>query len=264
MTDPYKILGVDYNASDDDIKKAYRKLSRQYHPDANINNPNAAQAEEKFKEVQQAYKQIMQEKEQGFSGAYSQSGPYGQGGPYGPGSSYGSYGNTGSYGYGGTGDPRYGSGRTEYGNPFGGAYWQQYGYRETNQQSWQNAYAGEDAVRMQAAANYINNMAFKEALTALDSVQDRKADWYYFCSLAHSGLGNNVNALSYARRAAELDPTNIEYQNLIQRLESGGQWYQNMSRGYGGHATFNLSNLCCYCMMMECLCGGCRPYMFYC
>ena len=61
MTDPYEVLGVSRGASDDEIKKAYRKLSRTYHPDANINNPNKAEAEEKFKQVQQAYKQIMDE-----------------------------------------------------------------------------------------------------------------------------------------------------------------------------------------------------------
>ena len=61
MFDPYSVLGVSRDASDDEIKKAYRKLSRKYHPDANINNPNKAQAEEKFKEVQQAYEQIMKE-----------------------------------------------------------------------------------------------------------------------------------------------------------------------------------------------------------
>lgn len=65
MLDPYSILGVPRSASDDEIKKAYRKLSRKYHPDANINNPNKDQAEEKFKEVQQAYEQIMREREQG-------------------------------------------------------------------------------------------------------------------------------------------------------------------------------------------------------
>ena len=61
MQDPYSILGVSRDASDEDIKKAYRKLSRIYHPDANINNPNKDQAEAKFKEIQQAYQQIMKE-----------------------------------------------------------------------------------------------------------------------------------------------------------------------------------------------------------
>src|SRR3954449_6716652 len=50
--DLYKILGVDKKASQDDIKKAYRKLARKYHPDR---NPDDAQAEERFKEVQAAY-----------------------------------------------------------------------------------------------------------------------------------------------------------------------------------------------------------------
>jgi molecular chaperone DnaJ len=50
--DPYKILGVDKKASQDEIKKAHRKLVRQYHPDRNPENPKA---EERFKEVQAAY-----------------------------------------------------------------------------------------------------------------------------------------------------------------------------------------------------------------
>lgn len=61
--DPYKVLGVNYNASDDDIKKAYRNLSRKYHPDANVGNPNQAAYEEKFKEVQQAYQMIMDQRQ---------------------------------------------------------------------------------------------------------------------------------------------------------------------------------------------------------
>src|SRR5438445_810100 len=52
MKDPYKALGVDKKASQEDIKKAYRKLARQYHPDR---NPNDHAAEERFKEIQAAY-----------------------------------------------------------------------------------------------------------------------------------------------------------------------------------------------------------------
>ena len=72
MYDPYAVLGLKRDATDEEIKKAYRSLSRKYHPDANINNPNKEQAEEKFKEIQQAYQQIIQEKERGTAGGYSQ------------------------------------------------------------------------------------------------------------------------------------------------------------------------------------------------
>ena len=52
--DPYKVLGISSDATDEEVKKAYRELSRKYHPDANANNPLKDLAEEKFKEVQPA------------------------------------------------------------------------------------------------------------------------------------------------------------------------------------------------------------------
>lgn len=82
MTDPYEVLGLARGASDEEVKKAYRALSRKYHPDANVNNPNAAQAEERFKQVQAAYDQIMKEKEQGYFGGYGSAGGYGGFGGY--------------------------------------------------------------------------------------------------------------------------------------------------------------------------------------
>ena len=53
--DYYEVLGVDKNASKEDIKKAYRKLARQYHPDVNKGDP---QATEKFREVKEAYETL--------------------------------------------------------------------------------------------------------------------------------------------------------------------------------------------------------------
>ena len=78
---PYEVLGISPSASNDEVKKAYRELSRKYHPDSYVNNPLADLAEEKFKEVQEAYDQIMKQRENGGSGAqYSYGGAYNQSG----------------------------------------------------------------------------------------------------------------------------------------------------------------------------------------
>lgn len=71
---PYEVLGVSPNASNDEVKKAYRQLSKKYHPDSYVNNPLADLAEEKFKEVQAAYDDIMKQRQNGYSGGYSYTG----------------------------------------------------------------------------------------------------------------------------------------------------------------------------------------------
>lgn len=70
MKDPYEVLGISRNASDDQVKNAYRELSRKYHPDNYQNNPLADLAEDKFKEVQEAYQQIMDERRNPYSGSF--------------------------------------------------------------------------------------------------------------------------------------------------------------------------------------------------
>jgi curved DNA-binding protein CbpA len=57
--DPYKVLGLSRDASQDDIQQAHRKLVRKYHPDTNPEDPRA---EERFKEAQQAYEVLSDEK----------------------------------------------------------------------------------------------------------------------------------------------------------------------------------------------------------
>lgn len=91
IDDPYKVLGVDRNASDEEIKKAYRKLAKKYHPDRNPNDPVAAK---KMQEINTAYEMIKDpdkfRQQQAGPGGYGGYGGYGYGG-------YGGYGRS-SYG----------------------------------------------------------------------------------------------------------------------------------------------------------------------
>ena len=207
MIDPYSVLGVSRNASDDEIKKAYRRMSRKYHPDANINNPNREQAEEKFKQVQQAYEQIMREREQG--------------------SSYG-----GSY------------------SGFGGFS----GYSGNSG----NAYQDEESVRRQAAANYIQSGHFREAMNVLQSLSQHNGQWYYLSSMANMGLGNNVNAMNDARTAVNMEPDNMQYRMLLQRLEGGGSWYQEQQNPFGGMPSDG-SDYCMKLCLANMVCNLCCP-----
>ena len=221
MTDPYQVLGVSRDASTEEIKKAYRTLSRKYHPDANINNPNKAEAEEKFKQVQQAYKQIMEEKENGTS-SYSSQGSYG--------GSYGSGGYGGSYGNGG------------YGGNYGG-----YNYGSST----------EDA-ELRAAANYLNNMRYQEAMRVLNNISRHNAQWYYLHAIANAGLGNNISAVQDAQTAVNMEPDNMQYRQLLSQIQGGGQWYTDMGQGYGyERAGGDMGKWCCECLAINAMCNCC-------
>lgn len=176
---PYEVLGLKPGASKEEVKKAYRVLSRKYHPDANINNPNAAQAEEKFKEIHEAYDSIMNPKEQAGFGS-------------------------GGYGYGGH-------------QGYGGQY---------------NSYEQQDP-KMRAVYNYINSRHYNEALNVLKDIGNRDGDWYYTSAFANAGLGNNVIAKEHAQKAVEMEPNNIQFRQLLNRLEGNGYTYQNSPFGTG-------------------------------
>ena len=77
MNDPYQVLGVSENASDEEIKKAYRELARKYHPDNYHDNPLADLAEEKMKEINAAYEEIYRRRGSGHSGGSGSGGSYG-------------------------------------------------------------------------------------------------------------------------------------------------------------------------------------------
>jgi len=180
VIDPYKVLGVPSTATDDEVKKAYRKLAKIYHPDA---NPGDKRAEQKMKEINEAYDMIVNSK---ASGA--------------------------------------GPGRNQYGNPYGG-FGGFGGYSQGN--------TAEEAPYMQAARNYINSGRFREALNVLGSINERTARWYYYSAYANAGLGNRIAAQQHAQQAVNMEPGNMEYRMLLERLNSPWQTYTETSRTYG-------------------------------
>ena len=103
IDDPYKVLGVSRDASDDEIKRAYRRLAKQYHPDLNPGDPVAAR---KMQEINAAYEQIKNPEKAG------------------PSSSQRSYGGYGGYGY----DP-FGSAGQQHGESYQQAAWQYIRFR---------------------------------------------------------------------------------------------------------------------------------------
>ena len=170
--DPYKVLGISYDATEEEIKKAYRALSRKYHPDANVGKANQKELEEKFKEVQQAYSMIMDQR-QGKGQAQQ---AYG----------YGNYGGStrnggnGAGGFGGFGMGGLG------GNPFGGEFW---GFGGQDQNPYGSDYKPHEETKdekyMRSALNYIQNGYFREGLNVLEQVEDRRGQWYYYSAFAN-------------------------------------------------------------------------------
>lgn len=71
MTDPYKVLGVSTSAGDDEIKEAYRNLAKKYHPDQYSGSPLAELADEKMKEINEAYDEIVAQRKNKSTGGYA-------------------------------------------------------------------------------------------------------------------------------------------------------------------------------------------------
>ena len=65
MRDPYEVLGISPNATDDEVKTAYRNLARKYHPDNYTNNPLSDLAQEKMQEINEAYDTIVRMRKEG-------------------------------------------------------------------------------------------------------------------------------------------------------------------------------------------------------
>lgn len=213
--DPYKVIGVKSDATDDEIKKAYRDLARKYHPDRYTDSDLKAEAEEKMKEVNSAYEEI-----QDIRSGKKQYGPNnGQG--------YGSQG-YGSQGYGSQG---YGGYNTGYGN-------------NTYTGRFANVRRNINEGNIDEAENELNNT----------HEGDRTAEWHFLMGCVHVKRGRYVDANREIDRACKMDPYNREYQivraELRRKASTGNE--ETISRTPGCLCTICQTlmcvNLCCSCM----------------
>ena len=205
INDPFQVLGVTSSATEDEIKAAYRKLAKKYHPDL---HPGSATAEAKMKEINEAYSEAIKIKKGG--GTYSSSGGYHS-------SSQGGY--QGGYGgFGGFG-----------GFDFGSFYQAQ----QQSQQSYQTQQQTYSDPIMQAAADYLRTGRFTDAMRTLNQVIEHDAAWHALSARANLGLNNRIAALQHAKTAVQMEPTNAEYQRLLEQLQYTGQAYQRSGIRFG-------------------------------
>ncbi|HWQ58876.1 MAG TPA: J domain-containing protein [Clostridia bacterium] len=210
IIDPYKVLGVPTTATDDEVKQAYRRLAKRYHPDA---NPGNKVAEQRMKEINAAYDQIIN-----GGGAGSSGGGYAN-----YGGSYGGYGASG-------------------------------GYRN----AWDGGREGQSTdPRMNAAHTYITFGRYQEALNVLAGIRERDALWYYYSAVANSGIGNTIVAIQHAQRAADMEPGNETYRELLEQLKNPGQEYQSYGRNFSA-PFLNANRLCGSFLISWLLCMYCN------
>lgn len=247
--DPFSVLGVSSSASDDEIKSAYRKLAKKYHPDL---NGGSAEAEAKMREINEAYAVLIKNKNKRNSA--SSQGGY---------SSQNAYGNHRGY----TGNQDSNDGYRNYGD-FGGFDFEDFfkGFtqqQQQQQQKQQNSYRtsrkAQDDPKLARAEEFILSGRYNDAIRTLDTVINHSAEWHYLNAKANLGVGNRVTALKEARTALQLDPDCGDYRDLLNSLQAGGSQYHSTGSSFGFPSQLcsdPCTTLCAINILLNCFCGG--------
>lgn len=238
VKDPYEVLGVSPGASNDEVKKAYRKKARENHPDLNPDDPKAA---ERMNEINEAYDRIINPEK--YAKADRRAGASQAGTAGNP---YGGTGSTGGYGYGGgqyTGQGQRGQGGGYYTEgPYG---WSGTGFDFDDIFGFGGygysagpihpEHSAGDSAQVRAAVDAINAGQYKRAVELLSGITSdgRNGRWYYLSALANHGAGNILMAQEQIRRALKLDPTNQDYRRAQMQFQQAGQTYQEEAQQRG-------------------------------
>ena len=194
---PYSVLGLSPGASDDEIKKKYRTLVKQYHPDLHPDDPEAAR---KMSEINEAYEMIK-------SGNAGQTGAYGGGysNQYGSSAPYGSFTRDGTdYEY------QYVDFDDILRSFFGG-----FGF--TARQSAERISPEQAYERID---EYIGSGDYQSAAALLNrfSAASRDGRWYFYAAEVCDGTGDYSSAVKYSDEAVRLDPSNKVYSDYSKEL----------------------------------------------
>lgn len=202
MKDPYMTLGVSRDATDEEIKKAYRALARKYHPDNYAGSDLADVAEEKMKEINEAYDMIGKMRAAGGGGSYT----------------------------GGSSSQGYTSGN----------------YAEIRYR--------------------INEGRFSDAEILLDAIpaSQRGAEWNFLKGCVMMQRGYYFDAQKYIETACYLDPTNMEYRQVKQRMRATASSYDSPYRTTSYGSACSGTDCCTSLICADCLCECCGGDLIRC
>ncbi len=212
--DPYAVLGIGKGASADEIKSAYRKMAKKYHPDLHPDDPQAAT---KMNEINEAYDMLTHPEKYAGRNAFGND-DYSQR-------------SSDSYDYRRNGYRGAGGWYTDF---EGFDFEDLFGfnrYRETGNTNINPVHESGDTEEMSKAVDLINNGNYAEAARVLMQVMNyaRNARWYYLNAIALYGYGDTGAAAEYILKAARMEPDNSLYVALLQKFRQEGQTYYRSS-----------------------------------
>ncbi|MBQ5365822.1 MAG: DnaJ domain-containing protein [Spirochaetales bacterium] len=211
VQDPYSVLGVSKDATEQEIKKAYRQKAKLYHPDFHPDDPEAARKMNEVNEAydmltnpdkyaarraqQQQYQQQQYQQQSRYSSTYSSD----QGGW------------SSDFGFGFSDFFGFGAGNTRY---------------DTRPRR-----ESTDSAEIASVIDLLNSGRYQEAIAGLSRIVStyRNARWYYLASLAYHGTGNNARAIDLLTKAIQMAPDNRMYQQLLQEYRHNARTYTSSS-----------------------------------
>jgi len=212
--DPYKVLGLSEGASKEEIKKAYRKKAKEFHPDLHPNDPAAA---EMMNKVNEAYERLMNPEKYVKQDQKSQSGQ----------------GNWQEFNF----DDLFGFGR-----------------RNAEILKTERMPGDSETIKQAVDCINIGQYVYANQVLNTVTSQYRDGRWNYLSSLANLGMGNTMAAITLIHRAVQMEPGNLVYQQALQAMTQNGRAYTAGGQEYetramdAGHMCMRLWLTQLFCM----------------